>query len=94
MHQSREVANRGADLSAEIDISDCELLTGVWVDFWQFSGQSGDTVTINASSIGFDNFLALLDPEPEVVTSDEPGRNTRVVYTLDQSGTWTIGISN
>lgn len=84
----------GDTISDEIDSLDCGLLTGVWVDFWQFSGQSGDTVTINASSIGFDNFLALLDPEPEAVTSDEPGRNTRVVYTLDQSGTWTIGISN
>ncbi len=90
----------GETVFGQIDFTDCVVDTGFWVDFWTFSGQAGDEVTINGSSTQFDTFLVLLDDtglEPETVADDDnsgPGTDSRIVYTLGSSGTWVIGMVN
>jgi hypothetical protein len=76
---------------------DCDLDDGTFVDFWEFSGANGQTVTINLTSSAFDAFLFLLDPTPEVVAADDDGgggSNARIVHTLDSTGSWTIVANN
>ena len=81
----------------ELESGDCTLDDGTYVDFWQFQGTSGTTVTIELSSSAFDAFLFLLDPVPDVVASDDDsgsGSNARIVHTLDSSGAWSIGANS
>lgn len=81
----------------QLDSSDCPLDDGTYVDFWEFQGTSGMTVTIDMSSNDFDSFLFLLDPSPGVVATDDDsgsGSNARIVYTLDSTGSWAIGANS
>jgi len=85
----------GQTINSNLTTQDCMLDDGTYIDFYLFSGQSGQTVTINLTSTAFDTFLFLLDPTPDVVASDDDsgsGTNSRIVYTLDQtSSEWSIG---
>jgi len=88
----------GQTLNTNLTVNDCQLDDGTYVGFYVFSGQSGQTVTINMSSNAFDTFLLLLDPTPETVATDDDGgsgTNSRIVYTLDQtSPEWTIAATS
>jgi len=80
-----------------LDNTDCDLPNDTRVDFWEFQGAAGQTVTINLTSNQFDTVLFLLDPIPEVVASDDDGgagTNSRLQHVLDASGTWTIAANN
>lgn len=85
----------GQTVSSSLTTQDCKLDDNTYIDFYLFSGQSGQTVTIDLSSTAFDTFLFLLDPTPQVVATDDDsgsGTNSRIVYTLDQtSSEWSIG---
>ena len=73
---------------------DCTLEVGTFIDFWEFEGFGGQTVTIDLMSDDFDTFLFLIDPTLDIAAFDDDGgsgTNSRIVYTLDASGTWTIG---
>ncbi len=88
----------GQILNTSLTTNDCQLDDGTYVGFYVFSGQSGQTVTINMSSSAFDTFLLLLDPTPETVAVDDDGgsgTNSRIVHTLDQtSPDWTIAATS
>ena len=49
-------------LAAAITSSDCPASDGSGYDLWQFSGNAGDTITIDMRSTSFDAYLVLLDP--------------------------------
>jgi hypothetical protein len=54
-------------------------------------------VTIDMTSAAFDTYLYLLDPTPVVVASNDdlPGTtNSRIVFALTRTGTWTIGATS
>ncbi|HEV8232021.1 MAG TPA: PPC domain-containing protein, partial [Thermoanaerobaculia bacterium] len=78
--------------------ADCRLDDGSYIDLWQFNGTAGETVTIEMSSALFDTYLFLLDPTPTVVAQNddiESGiTNSRIVFTLTASGTWTVGATS
>ena len=83
--------------SGELSSTDCRLDDGSYLDLVQFSGSAGQTVTIDLTSAAFDSYLYLLDPTPVVVASnDDFGLSTdsRIVFTLTRSGTWTIGAAS
>ena len=87
----------GQTVNSNLTTHDCELSNGTQVDFWEFSGTAGSTVTINLQSNDFDTVAFLLNPVPEVVASDDDGgngTNSRIVHTLGQSGPWTIAANN
>ena len=78
-------------------MADCRLDDGSYLDLVQFSGIVGQTVTIEMTSGAFDTYLYLLDPTPVAVATDDdlPGTtNSRIVFTLTSSGTWTIGATS
>ncbi len=79
---------------SELTTDDCTIDDGTYIDFWEFQGADGQTVTIDLMSDDFDTYLFLIDPTPDTVAVDDDGgdvSNSRIVYTLDSSGTWTIG---
>ncbi len=81
-------------VTGELTADDCELDDSTKIDFWEFQGNSGQTVTIDLTSGDFDTFLFLLDPNSDTETFDDDGgsgTNSRIVHTLDATGTWTIG---
>jgi len=87
----------GQQKNGLLEAGDCQLDDGTYVDFWQFQGSSGMTVTIELNSAAFDAFLFLLDPTPDVVATDDDsgsGTNARLVYTLDSSGDWAIAANS
>ena len=84
-------------VTGNLTSSDCLLDDGTNIDFWSFQGQSGQTVTIDLSSTAFDSFLFLLDPVPTVRAADDdsgPGLDSRIVFPLNLTGTWTIGANS
>lgn len=84
----------GQTVSSSLTNDDCPLDDGTLVDFYEFTGQSGQRVTVTLTSNAFDAFLFLLDPTPEVVATDDDGgggTDARLVHTLDQtSNEWAI----
>lgn len=87
----------GETKQGKLEGGDCLLDDGTLIDFWTFHGNAGTTVTIDLMSSAFDAVLFLLDPSPAVVAMDDDGgagTNSRIAYTLGQSGTWTIGANS
>lgn len=74
----------------------CPLNDGSYVDFFGFSGTSGQQVTITMTA-AFDTFLFLLNPAATVVATDDDsggGTNSRIVFTLNSTGTWFIAANS
>jgi hypothetical protein len=81
-------SSRGAQLTT----ADCPLGDGSYYDAFQFQGFAGQLVTIDMTS-AFDTYLFLLDPAMLVAAADDDsggGTNSRIVFTLNATGTWTI----
>lgn len=70
----------------------CLLSDGSYFDVYSFDGTTGQQVTISMSA-SFDTFLFLLDTNSFTAATDDNGgggTNSRIVYTLTESGTWFI----
>ena len=83
--------------AGELSTADCRLDDGSYLDLVQFAGIAGQTVTIDMTSAAFDTYLYLLDPTPVAVASNDDvtgSTNSRIVFTLTRSGTWTIGATS
>ena len=80
--------------AASLTTTDCAAFDGSRFDVWQFAGTAGQTVTIDMSSTAFDTLLMLLDPSGKPVAQNDDALSTvtdsRVTFTLDSSGTWTV----
>lgn len=90
----------GQTVFGSLDLGDCNVESGYYADFWVFSGQVGQTVTIDAGSTEFDTFLTLHTPSPgsSILAQDDDsgtGLNSRLSAVLTQtSNGWGIGVSN
>ncbi len=87
----------GETVQGRLESGDCALSDGTYIDLWEFPGTPGTTVTIDLTSSAFDTVLFLLNPTPDVVAMDDDGgsgTNSRIVYTLNRTGTWTIGANS
>ncbi len=84
----------GETVNADITTHDFQLDDGSYFDFYEFTGQAGQTVTINMTSSSVDPYLFLLDPDDNVVAEDDDsgtGNNARIVVVLDEtSDRWAI----
>ena len=83
--------------SGELTTADCRLDDGSYLDLLQFSGIAGQIVTIDMTSAAFDTYLYLLDPTPVAVASNDDligTTNSRIVFTLTRTGTWTVGATS
>jgi len=80
--------------SGQLANTDCFLSDNSYYDVYSFSGIAGQQVAITMSSSAFDTFLFLVDTSASntVATDHDGGGGTtsRIVYTLDQTGTWFI----
>ena len=84
----------GQTLTGTLTDQDCELNDGSFIDFWEFQGTNGQTATVTLTSSQTDSYLFLLDPDADTVAQSDAGgggTNARIVYSLDGTGTWTIG---
>ena len=80
--------------AASLTGSDCTASDGSQYRLWQFSGKSGDSVTIEMHSTAFDTYLALLDPSGvPVADSDDAAAgvtDSSITFKLTATGTWTV----
>lgn len=80
--------------AASLSSTDCAAFDGSQFDLWQFSGTAGQTVTLDMSSSAFDTLLMLLDPSGKPVAQNDDAlsstTSSKLTFTLDATGTWTI----
>lgn len=83
--------------TAAISTDDC-FSQNYYIDFYRFSGTSGQTVTINVSSSAFDTTVALLDPNGGLHAENDDANagttNSQLISTLNVSGNWIIGVTS
>lgn len=88
----------GQTVNGALSSADCDLEDGSVIDFWDFQGSSGETVTITMNSQQIDPYLFLFDPGSQnVAENDDINNNTttaRVTFKLDETGVWTIGANS
>ncbi|RPH57594.1 hypothetical protein EHM82_00955, partial [bacterium] len=87
----------GQTVTGTLETSDCTLDDGSHVDFWDFQGAAGQSVTVTLRSDDFDAYVFLLDPEPQAVAEDDDsagGSDSQIIHTLDEDGEWTIGANS
>jgi len=81
-------------VASSLSSNDCAAFDGSKFDQWQFTGTTGQTVTIQMSSMSFDTLLMLLDPTGRPVAQNDDASPTttdsRLTYTIDMPGTWTV----
>ena len=85
----------GNSINQSLTTSDATDAGGHYFDDIEFCGTSGQTVTIDMYSADFDTYLELYPPSScttAATSDDDSGYNTnsRIVFTLTQTGTWTI----
>lgn len=80
-------------VSGALSSADCRAPDDSFYDFWEFSGTSGQAVTITMTSSAIDTYLILLDPLDNLAAQDDDsggGSNSQITFTLNATGTWTI----
>lgn len=89
----RSAISCNATVSGALSTADCVAPDGSFYDFWEFSGTSGQSVTITMTSSAIDTYLVLLDPFNSAVAQDDDsggGTNSQLTFTLNATGTWII----
>jgi hypothetical protein len=73
---------------------DCLLNDDSRIDFWEFQGTSGQTVTVTMTSNQVDAYAFLLNPQSQTVAQSDSGgggTNARITFPLNSTGAWAIG---
>lgn len=82
------------DTEGSLTSSDDVLDDGSLYDRYQFSGNSGQRITISLESQDFDPYLILLDPQGRRISENDDisrsDRNSRLVITLPATGIYTV----
>ena len=80
--------------ASSLSSSDCTASDGSQYRLWQFSGKTGDAVTIEMHSSAFDTYLMLLDPNGvPLAENDDSAKgvtDSSITFTLSASGTWAV----
>jgi hypothetical protein len=84
----------GQTINGSLDPGDCQLSDGSVVDFFQFNGTAGESITATLTSNAFPPFLDLLDAVPNSRAYDGEPVTAQVHFTLDSTGVWTLGATN
>jgi len=86
----------GQTVNGALSANDPTRSSGQYADAYTFEGQQGQTVEVRLSSSAYDPFLAISGPgafqaeNDDDMESSEPLRNSRLVVTLPQTGTYRI----
>jgi len=83
----------GQTVSGSLSNQDCDLTDGSYVDYYEFPGTTGQTVTATMRSNSVNSYLALLDPDDEDVQENNNGaggNDARISFQLDRNGKWAI----
>ena len=83
----------GETVGAALNDTDCRLEDGSYADFYSFSGQQGQQITILLESGSFDTYLGISNESGSfVVEDDDGGSNTdsRISVTLPETGLYII----
>ncbi|HMJ08352.1 MAG TPA: FG-GAP-like repeat-containing protein [Pyrinomonadaceae bacterium] len=91
----------GTPVSAALDVGDCQLDDGTFVDFYIFHGTSGQPIYLTLSSDTLDTYLYLLSDQGDVIdeNDDSDGTNSRIpeirgVMTLPYTGDFIIAANS
>jgi hypothetical protein len=80
--------------AASLSSSDCTASDNSQYRLWQFSGTSGNSVTIEMHSTAFDTYLMLLDPNGVPLAENDDSASgvtdSKITMTLTTTGTWTV----
>ena len=89
---------RGQPLEASLSSSDPARLMGQSVDYYRFSGQQGERLTLSLDSDRIDTHLTLHMPDGRTEVNDDRGgvddTNSRLSITLPVDGTYTLAASS
>jgi hypothetical protein len=83
----------GQTVSGTLSSQDCALNDGSYVDYYQFPGTNGQTVTATMRSNNVNSYLALLDPQDVDVQENDNGaggNDARINFQLDVNGNWAV----
>jgi hypothetical protein len=84
----------GDTVRGELSDGDARTEGDVPVDAYSFTGRAGQRARIDMSSEAFDTFVELFDGDRASLATDDDGApegtNSRLVFTLPESGTYTI----
>lgn len=83
----------GQTVNGSLSTSDCALIDGSYADFYEFTGTSGQDVTVTMRSSSVNSYLGLLDPNQQDVQENDNGgggNDARLTYHLNSSGQWVI----
>jgi hypothetical protein len=77
-----------------LDETDCTLADSTFIDYWDFDGIAGQTVTVDLVSDDFDTYLFLANFDDGFVVQDNDsgtGTNSSITHVLETTGVWTVG---
>ncbi len=80
-------------MSGTLSTQDCILNDGSYVDYYEFPGTNGQSITATMRSTSVNSYLALLDPNDEDVQENNNGaggNDARISFQLDRNGNWAI----
>jgi len=84
----------GQTVSGSLSSSgDCVLNDGSYVDYYEFPGTIGQSITATMRSTSVNSYLALLDPDDEDVQENNNGaggNDARISFQLDRNGNWAV----
>lgn len=84
----------GQTVNGSLDPGDCKLSDGTAIDYFQFAGTAGETVSATLASTDFTPLLELMDPSGFTRTSNQGPGSTQIQFTLFSTGTWTVAANN
>ncbi|HTG35138.1 MAG TPA: fibronectin type III domain-containing protein [Thermoanaerobaculia bacterium] len=83
----------GQTVSGSLSNQDCVLTDGSFVDYYEFPGTTGQSITATMRSNSVNSYLALLDPQDVDVQENNNGaggNDARISFQLDRNGNWAI----
>jgi hypothetical protein len=84
----------GQTINGSLDPGDCKLADGTAIDYFDFAGTLGETVTATLASTDFVPLVRLLDASGHTWTSNQGPGSTQIQFTLNSTGTWTVAANN
>lgn len=86
----------GRTVTGRLQVGDQEHSDGSYIDYYTFSGRSGQTVTVRLSATEFDPYLFLTGPNGFSESNDDAdgGQNSRLTVRLPAAGTYRIAVNS
>lgn len=86
----------GQTVAGTLDQSDCQSGNGSFMEFWEFSDQGAQSLTIDQRSNSLDSLVSLYNASEQLVSANDDGgggSNARILQNLTQNGNWIVAAS-